>query len=181
MRIAVDVDGVLRNFVMSLITEYKKKFPEHRVMPYSEWDWELINNFPDYQGTRTDLYEWWSMDNACSIMTLAPPLLKIKKGFDLLLDSKHTPIIISTQRHGTEKYTLEWLGKNEINAREVYFARDKLSVGNADAIIEDKMANLQAFREAGKIAVAVSHPWNKEWDGEKAESFYDAAELLSIR
>ena len=183
MRIAIDIDGVLRNFQAAIVDRYAEThFQTDRIIEYENWEWNLVNNFPDYTGTAKQFYDWWSLTEAPEIMINAKRMPGALSAFKFIQnETRHTPVIVSSQRKGTEQYTLEWLGLNGFNSTETHFSKNKLKSNiNCEAIIDDKTENLQDYKNAGKIAIAISHPWNVEWEGLVFKSLREASEYIAL-
>jgi len=175
MRIGIDVDGVLRDFVGYTIEIYKKEFPSHRVVDYENWVWDLKFNFPDHH----NINKWVFNDRIEEIMRNAPAFPNaIDSLNDLVRNTLHDYVIVSSQRKGKEYLTMEWLGKHEVEVPELYFTQEKIKA-NCEVLVEDKTENLQAYYQSGKIIVPVARPWNRSWTKTKRyEGFVKAAEYL---
>jgi len=181
MKIGVDVDGVLRNFVGQLIATYKRHYPDHTVLPYETWKWRLDENFPDFPGDKVKFTSWLYHPKIIEeIMVRAPMFPGALHAFKELQKTRHEIIIVSHQRTGAEQYTLTWLGKHGFSPKHIHFTANKLEAAT-DAIIDDKKENLQAFRKAGKINICITRPWNTDEDLQpRFASFQEAVEFLKV-
>lgn len=179
MRIAVDIDGVLRDFVGQVRETFLQQYKNEQVSSLDSWVWKMHKNFEIFEHDKKSFEKWLWNDNVAEIMLYAKPFENVVNSFNSLVnDTIHDIVIVSDQRKGTEFFTLEWLGKNGFAAREVLFTSNKLS-SNCDIIIDDKKENLQAFSSRGKIAITIARPWNKSWEKTpRFEKFEEAAEFI---
>ena len=182
IRVGVDVDGVLRDFVGSLMRVYRKTFPDHTIIERSKWDWHLLNNFPDFGYGKETLYEWIFTDEvARDIMVNAEMIGDANKIYNDLQDQmadRAKLVIVSHQYENIVHHTSEWLGKHGFKAQEIWYGSEKLGAG-CDVLIDDNPKNLWDYQEAGKIALAVKQPWNRNYGSTRLDSFAEASKFVS--
>lgn len=185
MIIGVDVDGVLRDFTTSLIRVYRHRFPDHSIGDYNEWQWDTINNFPQFEYGKSQphrkrlMREFVFNTHVQDIMVNAEPFPNAVEALnDLYHNTHHQVYIVTNQYKGSEHHTLEWLGRNGVQAKKVIFEQHKLRA-NCDVLIDDKIENLEDYLKGGKGAIAIARPWNRHWKKTKAvKGLEQAVELL---
>uniref|UniRef100_A0A6H1ZBA2 FCP1 homology domain-containing protein n=1 Tax=viral metagenome TaxID=1070528 RepID=A0A6H1ZBA2_9ZZZZ len=156
MRIIVDTDDVIRDFVPTLVKVYKECYPEHVVPPIISWD--LTKFFPIGE----DIREFYSEINP-DIFYIAPPI-NGAIGFlkQLRRDGHH--IILSTSQHRleTQIITMEWYNKHEILYNDIVFTKNKSTI-NADIIIDDNPKQLNQALYTPMTVLPFTQAWNIEW------------------
>ena len=168
MTVAVDVDGVLRDFTGSLAKVYKEYYPEHEVQPVTEWGIERF--FP----IGRDIYRFAFEEHVERIFYDADIFPKALE-FMTELCKKHKVVICTSQPKGKEWITLKWLEKHKIPYHAIVFTNDK-SIVHADVLLDDATHNLDAFKG---LSVAYSQPWNRRWDGFRVHSYHDLLQFLN--
>ena len=176
-KIGIDVDGVLRDFCGSLVNVIKEDFPQYLKGKYNPdvepsldggivTDWYLENNF---NCTKEDLKNIYWYSHADKIMGDGWPMPgAIKKMYDLFEwadDQGHDVCCITSQRPHATHYTLQCLGKYEIDFETVYFRRgkDKWKV-NVDYLVDDSPANFDYWvkgRGMQECFILVDAPYNQ--------------------
>ena len=112
MRIGIDCDGVLRDFIPALIEGVKETHPEHadEILTPTSWDWEQWLPFWTEAETEKYVFE----DNFLDFFgPECPPIessvedwTKLKRWAE---DNDHELILVSAQREHCEEPTTEWL------------------------------------------------------------------------
>ena len=167
MRIGIDCDGVLRDFIPDLVNKIKETHPEHadKILESNSWDWEDWLPFwteeetekyvfedhykelfgPDANPINTSVYDW-------------PKLLEWAK------ENDHELILVSAQRDNCEELTEAWLQRWGFMFDEMHFTHDKWSI-DVDVMVDDSPEKMDKFKDR---SVAYGHPicykqtWNKE-------------------
>ena len=169
MNIAIDVDGVVRNFADTLTEVYLEEYPLHRDLVKPITEWELEKFFP----IGKHIYNFAFKQKAEEIF-----LLKAKSYpyvYTALLNltiAGHKITFLTIQTKKTGKYTESWL---ELNFPfQHYFkwdlitlvsrSKDKKSNYDFDLYIDDSPDNLQDLYKAKKHIVCMSRPWNSKLD-----------------
>ena len=175
MRIGVDLDGILYDFVgalerwcdmpcrmcsnCGLTRHYRKQVPATTWEFYREWGWTAsgFRNVCD-EGVNADY-----------IFLDGPPTPGSVDALHTLRSDGHTIILITARDFGapgkSEELTRRWLQKYGVPYDELHFNGDKTSVPT-DVFLEDCTENLIALEEAGPtVAYAWDQPWNQDWKG----------------
>ena len=114
MRIGIDCDGVLRDFIPALIDSIKETHPQHadKILEPKSWDWEQWLPFWTEEETEKYVFETHYEDlfgpNANPIETSIedwPKLVEWAK------DNDHELILVSAQREQCKEITRHWLKK----------------------------------------------------------------------
>jgi len=163
-KIAIDLDGVLRDFDGKLVNIVEKYYPQYLKKqpnygpPYTQanpsgkpitkiTDWYLANNFAD-DVTDDQIRQIYWYDYAEEIMANGKPF---KNNVDtmkqLIEDGEHTYVCVTSQKEHIYHHSLMWLGKHKLNFNTVYFkkGRDKWKL-NIDYLIDDSPANWSAWK-----------------------------------
>ncbi len=176
MRIGVDLDGVLYDFVGAL-REYaiSVNYHEDQLPPNKTWD------FHNEWGM--SLGEWKSLVRegveAGVVFRVGSPSLHAPLVLGWLRAQGHTIHIVTHREWGTKSHTNTeaWLKAWEIPYDSITYAQDKTLVPT-DIFVDDHVANLDALRAAGTVAVAFDRPWNEEWSGLRVSTWRDFHTLV---
>ena len=171
MRIGVDIDGVLRDFVGSLLIQYYKDFPNHEVEAITEWD--LHNFFPVGKA----IYPYAFNVKAKEVFEDAEPYPGAYVAMIALKERGHEIIYVTTQPHGKEIHTLNWLLKHNFPYDGLVITGMK-DIANCDVYIDDGPHNIKALQDAGKEVVIYDQPWNRLSLGMRAYSLQEFAEIV---
>ena len=170
MKLAIDIDGVLRNFCESLIEQYGKDYPDHKVGFINKW--ELEHFFPIGKG----IYDYAFKIKAKEVFENAEPFAGARWFTEQLRRNGHYVCLLTQQPKGAEVFTLNWIQKHGIAYDSIAFSKEK-ELFNYDILLDDAEHNLRAARSAGRKAVCMSRPYNKNWDGERVSCW---AEFLIL-
>ena len=157
MKIKVDVDGVLRDFIWKLQQVYYEDFPNHEMRYVDAWD--LKKFFPIGEG----IYDYAFNFKAEEILINAPPYRGQLEALRRFMDRKgddFSLIIVSTQLEGNEEYTRIWLDRNRVPCDDLIFTKEK-SKAPGRILLDDAYHNLNEVAKAGQIAVCQTRPWNR--------------------
>jgi len=170
-RVIIDVDGVLRDFITSLMMVYLREYPEHDVSLITSR--KLHENFPIGE----KVYEFMDETFAWEILTEAPPfpgaieaLQKWHQKFNIVIATNQPPL--------GKAPTLVWLGTHHVPSDEIHITADKHLLPGV-AILDDFVDNLDKFASTGRLAVCMDRPWNKHWKGPRVETVDDFFCLVS--
>lgn len=172
MRIAIDVDGVLRNIMKKVIHRYNIKYTQS-VHEHHIKNWHFAEHFPLHEG---DIYHDAFYINAQDTFEESPPYDGAIE-FMKKLAVKHDVWIVTNQYHNNEIHTLKWLYNHKIPYHSIVFTSDKHIV-NCDVLIDDSIGNLENFINSGKRAICMGRPWNINYAGNRATSFDELFNML---
>ena len=167
MRIGIDCDGVLRDFIPALIDSIKETHPEHadKIKTSRSWDWE--DWLPFWTDAETEKYVF--EDNYLDFFGVEASPIKSSvedwkklKAWAILND--HKLILVSAQRPHCEELTTEWLKKYGFDFDEIHYTKHKWAV-DVDVLIDDSPEKLKEFNEKSVNngrAICYKQTWNKE-------------------
>ena len=195
MIIALDLDGLFRDFLGSLFRQLEKDYPGIKLPEVKDlhtWDLEnYIEKADGTQFTRDELSQYWGYDRVNEVYADADPfpgaIEWFKKIKEYCLEQGHKCIIITSASKDTvREANAKWLAKTGLDqvADEIYMQKDKYNV-EGDILLDDYQRNLNEWVEVKassfpgrRIAVAYDCPWNKEWKGPRVKSFSSFIEFL---
>lgn len=160
MRIWVDVDGVLADFVPM----YLGLIQEHTGRTHSVYDVTSFNFFECVASKDEDAHVWREMiDKRPGLLTglaevpgaLAGVAELRERGSVAVLTSPHIGPYWMHER-------CQWLLARGFAKRDIVFASDKSHV-RGDILIDDSAANCEAWAHAnqGGVAILLDAPWNR--------------------
>jgi len=166
MRIGIDCDGVLRDFIPHLIDNIKETHPEHtdKILTPTSWDWEQWLPFWSEEETEKYVFD----DNYITLFGVdCPPIkesfedwTKLKRWAE---DNDHKLILVSAQREHCEELTNEWLQRWGFMFDEIHYTHDKWSI-DVDVLIDDSPDKLAHFKDrsvAYGTPIMMKQTWNK--------------------
>ncbi|RMI06998.1 MAG: hypothetical protein D6681_08050 [Calditrichaeota bacterium] len=161
-RVLIDVDGVLRDFVNSLIRVYRREYPGHEVRPITSR--KLHEFFPAGE----TIYEFWSRRHVKEILEQAPAYPDAVEALHRWKDRFEIVIVTAQDDYGRGP-TLVWLGQHDVPTGEIHITGEKHRIPGL-ALLDDFPANLEAFEKTGRLAVCLDQPWNQEWPGPRVKT-----------
>ena len=167
MRIGIDCDGVLRDFIPALIDSIKESHPEHadKIKTPTDWEWESWLPFWTEEETEKYVFE----DNYLDFFgPECPPIKESVDDWKTLKrwaeDNAHELILVSAQREHCEEPTTEWLKEYGFDFDEIHYTKHKWAV-DVDVLIDDSPEKLKEFKEksvVGGTSICMKQSWNKE-------------------
>lgn len=164
-KIALDVDGVLRDFDGKLQQVYRSVYPTSRMDEVTDWD---LHHF---YGIGKEIYSFafhstWTK----VIFEYADMYEGALEFYNSLVDLEDVEVRIYTHQHKDNYvYTLNWLLKNGFNRTSIVFEEDKVSDLWWDLIIDDKLETILDSTANKRYSIKVSRPWN---DWHKTDCYY---------
>ena len=167
MRIGIDCDGVLRDFIPDLIDTIKETNPElsDKILPVNSWEWESWLPFWTEDETEDYVFvqhykELFGRDSN--------PIKEAVEDWSILkawaIRNGHTLCLVSAQRENCKEPTRQWLDKYGFDFDEYNFTHDKWSI-DVDVLIDDSPEKMNQFKDR---SVAYGNPicfkqtWNPE-------------------
>ena len=167
MRIGIDCDGVLRDFIPALIDSIKETHPQHadKILVPESWDWEQWLPFWTDEETEKYVFE----DNYLDFFGVeASPIQSSVEDWKILKrwaeDNGHELVLVSAQREHCEEPTTEWLKKYGFDFDEIHYTKNKWSI-DVDVLIDDSPEKLKDFKEksvVGAVPICMKQSWNQE-------------------
>ena len=176
MRITVGVDNVVRATIEFLHDLFKLSNPafDEPFQEIEEWD---LRKF-DKDSTVLTLF--FKNCTASRVFTNAnaPEIPMAKETIAALRKDGHQIVFATHQNPGNEGHTLEWLRNHGFEYDALFFGENK-SLVDADVIIDDRVETLQSFhKKNGTLAICFDQPWNRDWKGERVQTWQDVPELI---
>lgn len=186
MRIGLDLDGVLFDFVGALERYCDAPCDFHAACRRSE-----VVGFPRFKRTKVPATRWtfyeewgWSASlfkHICNKATDEGNLFLDgvidPKAYNALWNLRfkgHDLIIITARDFGkpgeAERQTKQWLSVNDVPYVELHFTQDKTQF-NVDVMLDDSVDILQTFDPLLATAVCWDQPWNQGWEGHRVSSW----------
>tara|TARA_Y100000590_G_scaffold455334_1_gene603782 strand:- start:1597 stop:2160 length:564 start_codon:yes stop_codon:yes gene_type:complete len=172
MRIGIDCDGVLRDFIGHLIDHIKENHPEHsdKILTPTSWDWE--DWLPFWTEEETEKYVF--RDNYIDLFGVdCPPIQssvddwkKLKRWAE---DEGHELVLVSAQREQTKEITDLWLEKYGFDFKEKHYTHKKHLV-DVDVLIDDSPSKLGRFKKQSinnGSPICYKQPWNTKSQNSK--------------
>lgn len=131
--------------------------------PY--WNW-----FQDWGWTTQEFIDFCNEAADCGCLFNGPIREGYAEAIEAVAKMGHLTIIHTDRPFGStpevsEKITVEWFRKHEIEYDELWFGADK-STSNCDFFIDDKIENYDALVAAGTKAFLLNRPWNEVEGGD---------------
>jgi len=167
MRIGIDCDGVLRDFIPDLCNKIKETHPQHadKIKTSRSWDW--VDWLPFWTNEETekyvfeDYYEDLFGPNANPIKSSLEDWPKLKKWAK---ENDHELILVSAQRPHCEELTEAWLQRWGFMFDEMHFTKLKQLV-DVDVLIDDSPEKLDTFKDRSVERgnpICFKQTWNTE-------------------
>lgn len=172
MTIGIDVDGVLRDMVTGLQRQYTRDYPDHVMLPVTEWGLEKF--FPIGDG----IWDYLFKERAYEIFEQGSP--EISGGFSMMARLRsmgHSLIIVTKQPSGNEKFTLAWLEKHSAPFDGFCVVPHK-GLLRLDVMLDDYEKNLKQVAAVGTVAVCFDQPWNQAWQGKRVHTHKEFTDFI---
>ena len=149
MRIGIDCDGVLRDFIPQLIESIKETHPEHadKILVPTSWDWEQWLPFWTEDETEKYVFE----DNFIDLFGIdCPPIQSSTEDWSKLKqwaeDNGHELVLVSAQREQTKELTDLWLDHHGFDFKDRIYTHKK-HLADVDILIDDSPSKLGRFKK----------------------------------
>ena len=168
MKIGIDCDGVLRDFIPCLTNHIKENHPEHadKILVPTSWDWEQWLPFWTEDETEKYVFE----DNFLDFFGPdCPPIKSSVEDWSKLrawaIENNHELVLVSAQREHCKEPTEAWLKKwGFIGFDEIIFTHKK-HLADVDVLIDDSPSKLFRFKKQSVndgSPICVKQTWNTE-------------------
>lgn len=162
LRIGVDMDGVLSDFIAGWMALYARDFGRHlEVADVTSWD-----GMHELTHFRSMGEFWaWARGGGESVFRHLPPMPGAMACMERLA-VEHRVVILSSKSDWAIPDSLAWLSEHRVPAREVHFLWRKSAV-SCDVYLDDAPHHLRELRAARPDAVVCRrvHPWNDPLPG----------------
>ena len=149
MRIGIDCDGVLRDFISDLKDNIKENYPEHadKIKTPETWNWEDWLPFWTEEESEKYIFEDNYLDffgvDANPIKSSIEDWPKLK---EWAKEYGHELILVSAQRPHCVEPTEHWLQRWGFMFDEIIFTHDKWKA-DVDVLVDDSPEKLKEFKE----------------------------------
>ena len=164
MRLGIDLDGVVANFIEGWMTRYNLEFGTSLTPDLVE-HWDAASDLTHF----TDLCEFWDWAGAGGSGPSVFRNLSLYPGAkrtlcDLAAD--HDIVILSMKPDWAAADTFAWIGDRHIPTREVHLLRDKWLV-DCDIYLDDSPHVIPRLVEnrPGSVVCRYVRPWNEQVAG----------------
>ena len=173
MKIALDVDGVLADVIMSWLNYSNSIRPEiakHQITSWEFWNEFNINRYDFY----TELSSCWK--NWMTIPTTEKNLSFITKS---LTDIGQVDIVTARER-STDSFVKSWLDHHNIEYDNYVSVIDGPMKADLDydVFIDDSPLNTEQFLKNKKKVILYSQPWNQHVSENKIHRVSNLSEAI---
>ena len=143
MRIAVDLDDVILDFVGNLCTVINTEY-DAGLNPEDIVEWDLRKVLDEYVGE--NWWRWWKERDW--LWALAPAVPGAIGGLRTLRKEGHDVEIVTSKPEWAEAQTFRWLGKWRPPVKRVTIVgmdEKKAEVSDAELLIDDKPLNIEEW------------------------------------
>jgi 5'(3')-deoxyribonucleotidase len=160
MRLGIDLDGVVANFIGGWMLRYNTEFGAHLIEDQVD-HWDAAGDLTHFE----DLADFWYWAGASGRgPTVFRNLEPYPGSVEALcqLATCHDIVILSMKCDWAASDTYAWIGDHHIPTREVHLLRDKWKV-DCDIYLDDSPHALPALVEHQPDAIVCRYvrPWNK--------------------
>ena len=181
MRIGIDVDGVLSDFITAFKSVVGQEYPNAKI-PESISTWKFEDDITDL--SREQIKEIYKEKFCKQCFQEALPFSEAVPAFWTLEKwaerEGHELVIVTSQVPENRHYTLSWLGKYNLNPKQVIFAKGKYKwIEDIDYLIDDSPVNHKYWvenREDKDNFIVFDRSYNQD-----IESKYRINHLLQIK
>jgi 5'(3')-deoxyribonucleotidase len=170
IRVLIDLDGVVRDFVGSLIRVYNRVHPDHQVKPVNS------RKLEDFFPIGPAIYNFMEPGFAEEIIENAHPLPGAVEALKRW-KNEYEIVIVTSQPDNIRALTYNWIGKYDLPTNEVHITYQKSTIAGL-VLLDDFTDNLQEFADNGRLAVCMDQPWNKDWPGLRVKTVDEFFYLL---
>ena len=175
MKIALDVDGVLADVILSWITYNNTIRPKITKNDITDWDfWKKfkINRYDFY----TELSSCWKNWN--SIPVTEKNLSSTTKKLSNL---GHVDIV-TAREHSTNSFVKSWLNHHNISYDNYVSVIDGPMKANLDydIFIDDSPLNVSNFLQHNKKVILYSQPWNEHISEKQIPKISNLSEAIEL-
>jgi 5'(3')-deoxyribonucleotidase len=177
MRLGIDLDGVVANFIKGWMLRYNTEFGTS--LNEDQVDhWDAAGYLTHFH----DLSDFWNWAGASGHGPTVFRYLEPYPGaIEALCDlaTCHDIVILSMKGDWAAADTFKWIGEHRIPTREVHLLRDKWKV-DCDVYLDDSPFAIPELvdHKPESIVCRYVRPWNEPVPG--AEDVYNWDEFLSV-
>ena len=156
MKIALDVDGVLADVIVSWINFSNSK--RSKISKHEITDWEFWKKF------QIDPFDFYAELNACwENWNLIPPTEENLSEVTKSLSNLGQVDIVTAREKSTDSFVKSWLNHHDISYNNYISVIDGPMKADLDydVFIDDSPLNAEKFLKNNKNVILYSQPWNQ--------------------
>jgi hypothetical protein len=165
MKIALDLDGCIRDLMGSLQQTYKLYHPDYKIVEITQW--EIAKFFPVEEG----IYDWGFREHADEVFFVNAKLFdRVTEGLGMLKSDGHELSLLSYQNTYSFLPTCRFVDyylKGYFDEIRIII-NDTSKKGNGkedtwyDLYLDDSPHNIITLLDKKKNVVCMNQPWNKD-------------------
>tara|TARA_Y100000034_G_C6859355_1_gene390902 strand:- start:787 stop:1347 length:561 start_codon:yes stop_codon:yes gene_type:complete len=181
MRIGIDCDGVIRQFINSVKRVVSKNYPEraYQLKP-EEANWQFTSWIPFWTEDQAERYifkvHFWD------IFANADPFPTAVADYHALnlwaKSNGHKLVLVSAQRDTTILPTTMWLAKHGFDFKEIHYTHEKWKVP-VDVLVDDSQAKLRKFN-THSVSKGTPICFKRQWNTECWDEFHTIDRLIEL-
>ena len=159
LRVGIDVDGVMRDFVGGIIDKYKEETGLN--IPREGMKWNFMYEYT-VNGSTLAQKVWATGEWLEPAFVDSKHLSDAIEGYNMFVSDPELEVyVVSAQSKGTEYLTDLWLEKQGMTKhKKTIYTFDKTE-SPCQVLIDDKIENLLEFEALSRMAVCIKQPWNE--------------------
>jgi len=178
LTVAIDVDGVLRNNLQTMVDIYNKEFNDNKLVDDIK-DFRTEVSFPKIESETGKTASYWLFQEHSKEMFLdAKPFECVREDIKRLRGIADVVIITYQKSFINKKHTLEWLEKNGIEYDGLMFIKDKTKL-ICDYLVDDNDWNFLGSNAVHGILIDA--PYNKGKDTEEIRSNSNCSSIVRYK
>ena len=157
MTIKIDMDGVIRDIIPTMLKIYNEEC-DGQLTANDIADYNVNTSFPNVITKKNKLAtDFFFVDKAEDIFRYSPMCNGAKEAINMLHRAGHRIVICTWQfTHEAKVYTLEFLKANEIYYDDICFTKEKDLI-KSDVIVDDNPEFLKADNSEKKICIDAAY------------------------
>lgn len=175
LRIGIDVDGVLRDFVEQIAVLAHKETGIRPATPTSYY-YDIENE----TGISFRKRIWETKEWLVPVFEDAPVIENAKEAFKKFVDNdRYNVYIVSAQEKGTEQHTTNWLEKNGFTGfQDIIYTKKKLDAP-CQILIDDKISNIKEYDSNSRMGILQDTTYNQDYKtNRRVKNLIEAYNLL---
>lgn len=164
MRLGIDLDGVVANFVQGWMTFYNRDFGTDLMVEDSR-RWHDLVDLTHFENI-DEFWRWSSDLDGRSLFWHLEPFPGAIDALHSLADAGHEIVIITMKPDFAVDDTHEWIAKHQVPAAEVHILEDKWLI-ECDVYVDDAPHIIRGLAEhrPGSTVCRYVRPWNQPMQG----------------
>lgn len=164
LRLGIDLDGVVADFVAGWISRYNQEF-EADLSPLSVQTWDGLHTLTHFRDS-TEFWRWASDHGGSSVFRHLETYEGATAALDELARQGHEIVIITLKPDWAVHDTFAWIADHRVPTREVHITSNKWEV-SCDIYLDDSPEQLTRYLEErpDRLVCRFVRPWNYPIEG----------------